>query len=139
MGSVVKNRPGINWLWTVALLSEPSFALSISPITDCTINQPPVFDSASAVKIPLNIQSSIECEHIRAVLVQRATALAKILDEHTIDDCTPDNRSEIPFSFTVPNVACATRFAWDFQNCAAEQNCVSFGEVNFVALPEGYP
>ena len=138
MGSIVKNRLGIKWLWILALLSEPSFALSISPITDYTINQTPVFDSASAVRIPLNIQSSIKCDNIRAVLVQQATALAAILDERTIDDCTPDHRGEIPFSFTAPNVARATRFAWEFQNCAAEQDCVSIGEVNFVALPEDY-
>jgi hypothetical protein len=138
MGGAVKKRLCINWLWVLAVISNPSFALSISPATDYMISQTPVFDSASAVRIPLKIQTPSECNGIKAVLVQRATALAAILDERTIDDCALNDHDETQFSFTVPNVARLTQYTWEFHNCAAEQDCVSVGEVSFFALPENY-
>ncbi len=138
MGSAGKRHRCIKFLWLLVLIGEPCFASSISPATDYTINQTPVYEGSSEITLPLNLDSSVECDHLRAVLVQRATALAAVLDERTIDDCAPSDGNDTSFSFTVPNVARVTNFAWEFQSCHPKQDCISIGEVNFVALPEDY-
>lgn len=138
MGREVKIHGRATWLVMLALINAPSYALPISQSTHYTISQTGVYDSASEVRLALKIVAPNQCNHIKASLVQRATALAAILDERKIVDCTLNNMDELSFDFTTPQVARSTRLAWEYQSCDLEQRCEAIGEVDFVVLPEDY-
>ncbi len=138
MRKTVNNR-SLGILLCIGLLAGmQAHAQSLVPAVDYTIEQMPVYESASKVVLRLDPAVLAACAELKAVLVQSASALAAILDERSAIDCKADAAGELPFRFVVPEVARPTRFAWEFQACDTRQQCNPAGTVEFIALPPDY-
>jgi hypothetical protein len=138
MGMTAKIRVHRVWPCLVALFATPVAAHPLAPALDYTIIRTPVYDARAEAEVPLSLAAPEDCGEIRAVLVQRASALAAVLDERTVGRCEPAAAGEVAFRFTVPNVRRLTRFAWEFNTCDTKQRCAAAGAIEFIALPQDY-
>ncbi len=120
------------------MLCVPASADLLAPNLNKSIDTIPIFDAGATAAISLTHGALTTCETFKAVLVQRAAALAAVLDEREVTACTPDANGHVDFTFSTPALVRETRLAWEFQACGKTSQCADIGDAEFLVLPPDY-
>jgi hypothetical protein len=130
--------------FTLALLSLASAVavateITVQAVMPVAYEREPVWMSGQAASIELKIAGTAVCDHIRAVLVQQAHALAAPHAERTLVACDGPNGAltsqSLQFTFTPPAVKRISRFSWEFARCSDSKDCQSIGDLGFTLVP----